>query len=780
MRVLMATMQLDIGGAETHIVELSKALARRGTEVFVASNGGAYESELKESGITHIKIPFHSKNPACMFRAYKALKKLIEEYDFDIVHAHARIPAFLCSILQKQCGFRFVTTAHWVFTTRFPYNMLTRWGDRSLAVSDDIKTYLMDNYGIPGDNIRVTINGIDTEKFSKSTDYSDIAKEFDLGENKRRIVYVSRMDTDRSLAAHKLISVAREIAAEIPDLEIIIVGGGNDFDKICEEAESVNREAGHRLIITTGSRTDINKFAASGEMFIGVSRAALEAMACEKPSVIAGNEGYIGIFDEDKLKVSIDTNFCCRGCRETSAEILKADILTILKAPQSERDRLGTVSRETVKRHYSVETMADDAMRMYASVITNKRIAAVETADVDGIDNYLVKLRERREIQEETVMSLPQDGKDAVDAVISGYYGFMNAGDDSVLKTMVEDLRREMPDIRITVLSKDPESTEKLCGVRAVNRFNFLKIYFLLKKTKLLISGGGSLIQDVTSDKSLLYYLGIISMAKRCGAKVMLYANGIGPVENEKNYRRVRMVLNQADVITLRDEDSADRLKNLGVTEPKISVTADPAFGMEPESPERINEILEKIGISDEMHYVAIAVRPWKNTDPDFEKSLGYIADSLKRNYQLETVFIPMQYNKDAEICRNIMEKMEGRAVMPDEFVTPREILGIIKRSDLLIGMRLHTLIYAAKAGTPVVGLTYDPKVESLMRYMGQKYSVSVENMNPVTILRYIEEILLQHSYISTELKRLGNEAMEKARQNQKMAVELIAGGEKV
>ena len=102
MRVLMTTMQLDIGGAETHIIELSKALKRRGTDVTVASNGGAYEAELAEAGIPHLKIPFHSKNPMCMYRAYKLLKELIFKEKFDIVHAHARIPAFLCAMLHKR------------------------------------------------------------------------------------------------------------------------------------------------------------------------------------------------------------------------------------------------------------------------------------------------------------------------------------------------------------------------------------------------------------------------------------------------------------------------------------------------------------------------------------------------------------------------------------------------------------------------------------------------------------------------------------------------------
>ena len=130
MRVLMATMQLDIGGAETHIVELSKALARRGVEVFVASNGGAYVRELGEAGITHFEVALHNKEIRSLVSAYKKLERIILDYKIDVVHAHARIPGFLCGLLEKKHKFRFVTTAHWVFNTKFHLNLLSNWGSR--------------------------------------------------------------------------------------------------------------------------------------------------------------------------------------------------------------------------------------------------------------------------------------------------------------------------------------------------------------------------------------------------------------------------------------------------------------------------------------------------------------------------------------------------------------------------------------------------------------------------------------------------------------------------
>ncbi len=761
MRILMATMKLDIGGAETHIVELSKALARRGIEIIVASNGGAYEKELKDAGITHIKVPFHSKNPVCMLKAYKLLKKIIFENNIDVVHAHARIPAFLCGQLHKKYHFRFVTTAHWVFSTKFPYNLLTCWGDRSLAVSDDIKKYLMDNYGIADDNIRVTINGIDLNKFSKDTDFSDVADEFSLATDKTRIVYVSRMDTDRSLAAHKLLEIAEALNKEIPNLEIVIVGGGNDFEAVRNKAEGVNANVGRRMVVITGSRTDINKFVASGDVFVGVSRAALEAMACEKPAIIAGNEGYIGIFNEDKLLVSIDTNFCCRGCEETTTDNLKRDLLAILKSTPQEQAELGKYSRDTVGKYYSIDTMADDAMKMYVSIIKNSKINEVSPSEFSDIDSYLM-----------TNPIRTPGGK--IDVMISGYYGFHNSGDDAILKAIVDSLSINRPDIKILALSNDPAETKQVYGIDAISRVNLIKIIWNMRKTKMLISGGGSLIQDITSDKSLTYYLGIIFLAKKMGAKVMLYANGIGPIRNPKNHKIITKVLNQVDLITLREPSSLDELKQFCVTSPRIEITADPAFNLVSASDAEACELLEKIGINRTQKFCVVSIRTWKYCGDELVDNVAYVCDYIKKTHNIDVLLLPMQVNKDMEISQKIANKMSEKAFVLEEEISPAQMLGIIGKAEFVMGMRLHTLIYAAKMSTPVIGLIYDPKISAMMAYIGQNYTETVESLNPLTLCRYTDEILDNRENLSQALKVSAEAAKTKAKENIRLATELL------
>lgn len=366
--ILMLLMKLDIGGAETHVVELSKELKKRGYNIVIASNGGVYTKELEEAGIKHYDVPLQNKHPKNVIKSFKLIKKIIEDEKIDIVHSHARIPSYIVGKIHKKMNFSFVTTAHWVFSTKYGLKYITNWGEKTIAVSEDIKEYLIKNYHLKEDDITVTINGIDTEKFSPNTDGGDVKEEFGIKEDDRLIVYVSRMDADRSLAAHMLIEAIPKLDMIVDNIKVLIVGGGNDFENIKKEAERVNTELGREAVITTGARTDINRLVAPAELFVGVSRAALEAMAAGKPTIIAGNEGYIGLFDEEKSDIAYSTNFCCRGCGGTFVETLANDIGVFFGMWDEDKEKLSKFSRDFVCRRYSVKRMADDAEHVYKSV----------------------------------------------------------------------------------------------------------------------------------------------------------------------------------------------------------------------------------------------------------------------------------------------------------------------------------------------------------------------------------------------------------------------------
>ncbi len=367
--ILMALMQLDIGGAETHVVELSKEMKRRGHGVVVVSAGGAYEEELERAGIKHYTLPLNSKKPRDMLCAKKGLKRIIIEEKINLVHSHARIPSFLLNGLHKSMKFPFVTTAHWVFNTSCGLKYLTRWGEKTVAVSEDIKKYLMENYKTKEEDIFVTINGIDTERFSPKLDKTEIMTELGLTEKDNTIVYISRMDEDRSLAVKQLIKALPKLDNIVDNLKLVVVGGGNDFENVKALSEKTNKAFGREAVIMTGARTDINYLIAPAKLFVGVSRSALEAMAEEKPVIIAGNEGYIGLFDEEKKEIGIKTNFCCRGCEQSTEEKLAQDVGSFFGMWDEDTQKLSKLGRKLILSEYSVEKMADDTELAYKACL---------------------------------------------------------------------------------------------------------------------------------------------------------------------------------------------------------------------------------------------------------------------------------------------------------------------------------------------------------------------------------------------------------------------------
>ena len=190
-KVLQCGMSLGIGGAETHIVSLSKGLKSRGYQVLVASNGGVYENVLNDEGIETCQIPMHSKNPLCVIKSLWRLRKLISKYKPDVVHAHARIPALYVSILSHFYKFKMITTVHGTFKVDPILKRITKWGKYVFSVSPDITAYLNDHYDMSKSIIKETINGIDLEVF-KPDPYKN---------NDQTIVHVSRLEETTSKTA---------------------------------------------------------------------------------------------------------------------------------------------------------------------------------------------------------------------------------------------------------------------------------------------------------------------------------------------------------------------------------------------------------------------------------------------------------------------------------------------------------------------------------------------------------------------------------------------------
>lgn len=757
MKILMVTMSMNIGGAETHILELCRELKKRGCEITLASFGGVYADELEACGIECVKLPLNTKRPSAVLAAYRGLEKLIKDGNYDIVHAHARIPAFITGLLHDRMidghgrKFRFVTTAHLNFSVNPIWRKISRWGEQVMAVSHDIGDYLEEEYGYPKSKIHYTINGVDTGKFSADIPIDGILAQHGLERGRLRIVYMSRLDADRADPAYRLLSIAPRIAKKYPSADIVIVGGGTEFDTLKETADAVNKNAGRNLITMTGPVSNTNEYCAASDIFIGVSRSALEAMSAAKPVIVAGNQGSIGIFDESKVGCAVNTNFCCRGLELESEEKLLADISELVDIGDDGRRKMGEYNREFIYQNYTARRMADDYMKMY----------------------------------EKTLLS-PVQFKGQSDAVLSGYYGFGNLGDESLLEIITSKLAEEADGVKLAALTKNPRRDSKRTGLKCVSRFNPFSFGKEIKGAKALISGGGSLLQDSTSSRSLRYYAAVIGCAESAaGTKTCIFANGIGPISDPANKKLAKKVIDDADYVSVRDSDSADEMERLGVERALVHITADPAFLIEPADGTKIASMLCSMGIADNERFFAISLRTMgrlkkKGGDPTDETIIAEgvrLCTETARKYGYRPMILPMQGMHDMDICRRIAEEISGSVVYTP--TDAAELIGILSRAEFVVGMRLHSIIFASSAGVPVIGLSYDPKVKSLMRELGQEFIVALDREQPIfsdDAMKYIDKIHDGRNAIVENLKKSAAVMREKSMEDIRRAAAIIKG----
>ncbi|MDB5083355.1 MAG: polysaccharide pyruvyl transferase CsaB [Bacilli bacterium] len=354
--------------------------------------------------------------------------------------------------------------------------------------------------------------------------------------------------------------------------------------------------------------------------------------------------------------------------------------------------------------------------------------------------------------------------------LISGYYGFDNLGDDTVLYGILTSMRKERPDVEFAVLSNQPERTARLFGIPAFNRWNGWIICRQLLRSDLLIMGGGTLLQDVTSPRSILYYLGIVCLAKLVKKPVVFFAQGFGPVNRPISKRLIAKFVNQVDLITVRDDKSRDDFLTY-ISKPPIEVTADPALSIDPGSfpVETGQAILSEFGVSagsDAGHRrIGVAIRNW-STDSPYHERLAAVLDILARQGHT-IIFIPMQYPRDVAASKKVADFMQETSILLDRQFTYHEVSTIIASLDLVIGMRLHSLILASVFEVPFVSLSYDPKIDRFVQRMGFQPAGGVDALDQDLLLKQALETLADLSGIrermSAQVQQLRAEAEKSA-----------------
>lgn len=306
---------------------------------------------------------------------------------------------------------------------------------------------------------------------------------------------------------------------------------------------------------------------------------------------------------------------------------------------------------------------------------------------------------------------------------ISGYYGYGNVGDEIILDNLVEWLRTRAGIDDIVVLSGDPAATSSRLRVRSVQRYSPIAVVRELLRSSLLVSGGGSLIQDRTSVRSALYYLAVLAVAKVLGRRVAVVGQGLGPVNSRLVRTLVRAILSRIDYISLRDRGSVSLLRSLGEQTKEVRLGADLAF-------------LEQVPGDDICDDSPAGARPVLLVVPGLDARRAdlewpaLLARELRRRLHGQSDLDVLAF-QSADACP--LDGLEGIPTV----VGPDRADQVVRASSLVVSARFHGLVLAVRAGVPGIALGSDPKIRDFASEAGLPW-VDPESMDGAQLVEWV------------------------------------------
>lgn len=275
--------------------------------------------------------------------------------------------------------------------------------------------------------------------------------------------------------------------------------------------------------------------------------------------------------------------------------------------------------------------------------------------------------------------------------LLSGYYGYGNLGDEALLSALARGLLDRGHEVR--VLSGDPPATRALHQVPAAHRYRGLLP--ALVRCDALVSGGGGLLQDVSSRRSLDYYLGVIRLGRRLGKRVLVYGQSVGPL-SARGRREVALALRGVPV-AVRDRPSAELLGGLGIDSESVAdaalLLAPPPPPPDPGAGRRPVLLVPRAG------------------HPDLDDALARAGRRLQASGR-KVALMALHPREDAAE----LERLQGALGAPVwQAPDPARALERVADAGYVLSARLHGLIFAAVAGVPFAGLVYDPKVAGFL-----------------------------------------------------------------
>ena len=705
MKVIHLISGGDTGGAKTHVHSLLHGLDGKVDLTMVCFMEGPFAQEARELGIPTVVLPGHN-----IFRVFSKLKHMVREGNYDIIHCHGARGNMMGALLRRTTGLPVITTVHSDYRldylgrafSRLTYGTINtvslRMLDYRIGVSDAMVDLLISR-GFDPNKLFSIYNGLDFTVRSPAMDRTEFFRSvgLDTDENSIVIGIAARLNPVKDIPT--LIRAFAIAHAERPELRLLIAGDGDQMKELKALASSLGVQnevcfAGWLSDVDSFYHAiDINTLTSLSETF---PYSLTEGARAALPTIASRVGGVPYLIDHGANGLLFEAG---------NAEALAAHMVTLSADPDL-RQRLGRNLYKKAKETYSLDVTVNRQIEIYDAVLRRERCSGSAR---NGI-------------------------------LVCGAYGRGNAGDDAILEAILTELRQIDQDAPIWVLSRKPKRTRLAYRVNSIYAFAPIKWFYRMGRTKLYINGGGSLMQDVTSRRSLWFYLLTIWCAKNRKNKVLMYGCGIGPVLRPSNRKLTARVLQSCvDAITLRDAHSKAELDDMRVTAPQIVLSADPTVILPPAAPEIIDGLMESRGLDPNGRYIGLSLRSWRGY-PDKAPLFGALADLAWEKYGLTPVFLSIEPKLDtpaAQLAAAHIKKAPYHII--EHNGSSAYTIGLFSRMQVVVSMRLHALVFAAGQQVPVVGVVYDQKVSSFLSYIGQDLYCGLNDVSMETLSSYLD-----------------------------------------
>ncbi|MDD6265187.1 MAG: polysaccharide pyruvyl transferase CsaB [Clostridia bacterium] len=699
MKVLHIISGGDSGGAKTHMFTLLDEQCKLASVTVACLMKGVFWRELQERPVK--SIMFEQKHRFDM-SVCSEIVKFIRNEKTDIVNVHGARANFIAAQIKRKISCPIVTTVHSDYLLDFDtpvkkvlFGGLNRWAlrkiDYRIGVSDAFRKMLIER-GFEANTTYTVYNGIDfSHAVPNSASRREFAKKHGIPFDENAVYVGIAARFDRVKGVDVFIESAALVLLKEKNVHFVIAGDGALGDELKARCKELGIENNVHFIGFVSpiwdflSFIDINMLTSRCESF---PYALLEGAKAGKATVASAVGGIPDLIRNGKT-----------GLLFTSENTVEcADAVVRLVRSRELREKYSNALYALAEKEYSNLALAKRYIANYNSIISH----------------------------------YSRDKK--YDIILSGYYGFDNYGDELILETLIAAYKKARPDIQLLILSHSPKKTSLQTGINSIGRFYLPMIKRAMKQSRMYVNGGGTLLTDVTSRRSLRYYTSMLRMAKNNGLKTMLLANGIGPFTSEASKAMAVKSFRYIDLITLRDKGTlynlSEELKSV-----ETYLTADLAFisGLVLSDGERSPKTDGK--------YFIVCVREWQGNVNGFEEIIASCCDKICEKYALRCLIFPMQAHKDTEISKRIASLMHTNPEIYKSDSTIKERANEIANAEFVLSMRLHTLISALMNQVPCVALSYDDKVTNFMTEQNAGAVIGADKLTREALLSELEKL---------------------------------------